>query len=80
MSKQSPANVADVRKVRLGGNSPSLPVRLAPANVADGSKVRLGGNMPAFILRIATVNVAARCASAATARASDRADASIRRL
>jgi hypothetical protein len=46
--KQIPANVADDGKVRLGGTSPSLPIRIAPASVADSGKVRIGGTSPAL--------------------------------
>jgi hypothetical protein len=46
---QIPAEIADSRKVRLGGACPNLPpVRIAPAEVADSRKVRLGGAYPAF--------------------------------
>ena len=45
----SPASIADVGRVRLGGESPSFgPVRLAPANTVDSGKVRLGGESPSF--------------------------------
>ena len=45
----TPASVADVGKVRLGGESPSFgPVRAAPANTIDRGKVRLGGESPSF--------------------------------
>ena len=46
--KQIPANIADNGKVRLGGSSPSLPIRIAPASVADSGRVRLGGSSPAL--------------------------------
>ena len=36
----------DFGKVRLGGMSPSLPVRAVPASVSDTRKVRLGGMSP----------------------------------
>ncbi len=46
---QIPADIADSRKVRIGGAYPSLPpVRIAPAEVADSRKVRLGGAYPAL--------------------------------
>ena len=46
---QSPAEIADNRKVRLGGACPSLPtVRIAPVEVADSRKVRIGGACPAL--------------------------------
>jgi hypothetical protein len=56
MSKQSdfsvkvpaPAHLEDAGKVRLGGWSPSLPVREPPATVADSGKVRIGGMAPAL--------------------------------
>ena len=44
MREQVPANIVDSGKVRLGGQSPSLP----PANVADTGKVRLGGQSPSL--------------------------------
>jgi hypothetical protein len=37
----------DTGKVRLGGQSPSLPIRAAAA-VADAGKVRLGGQTPSL--------------------------------
>lgn len=40
--------IQDSGKVRLGGMSPSLPVRAVPASVADTGKVRLGGMSPAL--------------------------------
>jgi len=44
-----PPSVADVGKVRLGGESPSFgPVRMAPANTVDSGKVWLGGESPSF--------------------------------
>lgn len=46
--KQILANVADNGKVRLGGASPNLPIRIAPASVADNGKVRIGGSSPAL--------------------------------
>ena len=46
--KQVPANIADGSKVRLGGASPSLPVRIAPASIADSGKVRIGGASPSL--------------------------------
>jgi hypothetical protein len=46
--KQVPANIADCSKVRLGGASPSLPVRVAPATIADTGKVRMGGSSPSL--------------------------------
>jgi hypothetical protein len=46
--KQIPANVADNGKVRLGGASPSLPIRIPPASIADSGKVRVGGVSPAL--------------------------------
>ena len=48
MQKQASANIQDTSKVRLGGMSPSLPVRIAPAAVADAGKVRLGGMSPSL--------------------------------
>lgn len=44
--KQIPAKIADNGKVRLGGASPNLPIRIAPASVADSGKVRIGGASP----------------------------------
>ena len=38
---------SDTAKVRLGGQSPSLPIRAA-AVVADNGKVRLGGQTPSL--------------------------------
>lgn len=46
--KQIPANIVDTSKVRLGGSSPSLPVRVAPATIADTGKVRIGGSSPSL--------------------------------
>ena len=46
--KQIPANTADNGKVRVGGTSPSLPVRTPPASVADSGRVRIGGTSPAL--------------------------------
>lgn len=43
-----PANIADSGKVRLGGASPSLPVRAVPPTIADSGKVKLGGASPAL--------------------------------
>ena len=37
---------ADAGKVRLGGASPSLQVRVVSAATADSGKVRLGGASP----------------------------------
>jgi hypothetical protein len=39
-------NIADGGKVRLGGQTPALPVRTLPENSKDTGKVRLGGNCP----------------------------------
>ena len=58
VKKQVPVSIADNGKVRLGGNSPSLPIRVAPASVADSGKVRLGGNSPSLPMRIAPASVA----------------------
>ena len=45
----TPASVADLGKVRLGGESPSFgAVRMAPVNTVDSGKVRLGGESPSF--------------------------------
>jgi hypothetical protein len=38
----------DAGKVRLGGASPSLPVRIVSAATADSGKVRLGGASPSL--------------------------------
>ena len=46
--KQVPANIVDGSKVRLGGASPSLAVRIVPASIADGGKVRIGGVSPSL--------------------------------
>jgi hypothetical protein len=47
--RPTPANVADLGKVRLGGESPSFgPIRAAPPNTVDAGKVRLGGESPSF--------------------------------
>lgn len=46
--KQIPVNIADKGKVRMGGSSPSLPVRVAPATIADTGKVRMGGSSPSL--------------------------------
>jgi len=40
------ARTSDTAKVRLGGQSPSLPIRAAA--VADNGKVRLGGQTPSL--------------------------------
>jgi hypothetical protein len=39
---------SDSGKVRLGGQSPSLPIRGVTAAVADKGKVRLGGQTPSL--------------------------------
>jgi hypothetical protein len=47
MSKLVPGVIVDTAKVRLGGNSPCLPARIAISqDTADSRKVRLGGNCP----------------------------------
>jgi hypothetical protein len=38
----------DAGKVRLGGASPSLPLRLVSVATADNGKVRLGGASPSL--------------------------------
>jgi hypothetical protein len=38
----------DAGKVRLGGASPSLPLRVVSAATADNGKVRLGGVSPSL--------------------------------
>ena len=38
----------DTGKVRLGGASPSLPVRIVSTATADSGKVRLGGASPSL--------------------------------
>jgi hypothetical protein len=38
----------DTGKVRLGGASPSLPVRIVSPATADNGKVRLGGASPSL--------------------------------
>lgn len=42
------SKTSDAGKVRLGGQSPSLPIRGGSAAVADGGKVRLGGQTPSL--------------------------------
>jgi hypothetical protein len=42
------SRVVDSGKVRIGGTSPSLPVRMAPATVNDAGKVRIGGQSPSL--------------------------------
>ena len=45
----TPAYVADLGRVRIGGESPSFgPVRAAPANTIDPGRVRIGGESPSF--------------------------------
>ena len=39
---------SDTGKVRMGGQSPSLPIRAAAAAAADTGKVRLGGQTPSL--------------------------------
>jgi hypothetical protein len=48
VQKQIPVNITDNGKVRIGGASPSLPIRIAPASIADNGKVRIGGASPAL--------------------------------
>jgi hypothetical protein len=47
--RPSDASTKDAGKVRLGGQSPSLPpVRMPPRIMIDNGKVRLGGQTPAL--------------------------------
>jgi hypothetical protein len=46
--RPSDATSGDAGKVRLGGASPSLPIRVVSAPTADNGKVRLGGASPSL--------------------------------
>jgi hypothetical protein len=46
--RPSDAVSGDTGKVRLGGASPSLPVRVVSVATADNGKVRLGGASPSL--------------------------------
>jgi hypothetical protein len=46
--RPSDATSGDSGKVKLGGASPSLPVRVVSAATRDSGKVRLGGASPSL--------------------------------